>query len=103
MQCIDLHLHSYYSDGVFAPAELLRMAAETNLAAVAICDHDNIDAVEEALDAANRFEMDFLTGVELSTMYGEFQDLHLLGYGFDHHNPRLKQAPEGIPGLSRHT
>ena len=92
MQYIDLHLHSHYSDGVFSPAELVRMAVENNLAAVAICDHDNIDAADEAIDAADIAGIETLTGVELSTVFGEFQDMHLLGYGFDHHHPRLKQA-----------
>jgi hypothetical protein len=92
MPYIDLHLHSHYSDGVFSPAELIHMAAEKSLAAVAICDHDNIDATDEAMAAAQKAGIEYLAGVELSTVFGEFQDLHLLGYGFDHQHPRLRQA-----------
>jgi len=92
MRYIDLHLHSHYSDGVLAPAELIRLASEKNLAAVAICDHDNIEAADEAIAAADRSGIEILSGVELSTVFGEFQDMHLLGYGFDHHHPRLQQA-----------
>ena len=68
------------------------MAAENDLDAVAICDHDNIDATEEAMAAAGRARIEILTGVELSTVFGQFQDLHLLGYGFDHQHPHLRQA-----------
>lgn len=92
MPYVDLHIHSHYSDGMSTPRELIRMAAEKNLAAVAICDHDNIDATDEALYGGALAGIEVLTGVELSTVFGEFQDLHLLGYGFDHHNPELKQA-----------
>ncbi|MBN2428740.1 MAG: PHP domain-containing protein [Deltaproteobacteria bacterium] len=92
MPYVDLHLHSHYSDGQSSPTELIRMAAENDLAAVAICDHDNVDATDEAIAAADRAGIEILTGVELSTVFGQFQDLHLLGYGFDHHHPHLRQA-----------
>ncbi len=92
MRYVDLHLHSHYSDGLSTPRELIRMAAEKNLAAVAICDHDNVDATDEVFSEGALAGIEVLTGVELSTVFGEFQDLHLLGYGFDHHNLKLKQA-----------
>ena len=92
MRYVDLHLHSFYSDGVFTPRELIRMAAEKNLAGVAICDHDNIEATDEALCEGALTGIEVISGVELSTVFGEFQDLHLLGYGFDHHNPEFKKA-----------
>jgi 3',5'-nucleoside bisphosphate phosphatase len=92
MLYVDLHIHSHYSDGISTPRELILMAAEKKLAAVAICDHDNIEATDEALSEGARAGIEVLTGVELSTVYGEFQDLHLLGYGFDHHNSKLKQT-----------
>jgi predicted metal-dependent phosphoesterase TrpH len=45
---IDLHTHTYYSDGKYSPAELLRYAASIGLETMAITDHDNAHGVREA-------------------------------------------------------
>jgi predicted metal-dependent phosphoesterase TrpH len=89
---VDLHLHSSYSDGIHSPAEVVRMAAEAGLAAVAICDHDNIDGIDEAMAAGRELGVEVLSGVELSVVWKSFRDIHLLGYGFDHHNRELAEA-----------
>ena len=64
---VDLHLHSTFSDGVYRPAEVVRLAAEAGLAAVALCDHDNIDGIDEAMTAGREAGVEVLSGVELST------------------------------------
>jgi 3',5'-nucleoside bisphosphate phosphatase len=89
---VDLHLHSTCSDGVHAPAEVIRMAAKAGLAAVALCDHDNIDGIDEALAAGRALGVEVLSGVELSVVWDGIEDIHLLGYGFDHHHPGLRKA-----------
>ena len=52
MHPIDLHTHSTRSDGTLTPAELIRYAAQKGLAAIALTDHDTIDGIEEAVQAA---------------------------------------------------
>lgn len=89
---VDLHLHSTFSDGVYPPAEVVRLAAEAGLAAVALCDHDNIDGIDEAMTAGREAGVEVLSGVELSTVWEDFRDIHLLGYGFDPHHPGLRAA-----------
>lgn len=79
---IDLHMHSTYSDGQLTPAELVNIAAELDLVAVALADHDCIDGVTEFIDAAVRAGMESISGVELSCMH-RGRDLHILGYGVD--------------------
>ncbi|PLX81803.1 MAG: phosphatase [Desulfuromonas sp.] len=86
---VDLHLHSNYSDGIHPPGEVLRMAAAAGLAAVAIADHDNIDGIDEALAAGRQYGVEVLSAVELSVVWEEYRDIHILGYGFDHHHPEL--------------
>ena len=86
---VDLHLHSTYSDGILAPTEVVRLAAEAGLAAVSLADHDNIEGTDEALAAGREFGVEVLSAVELSVVAGSFSDVHLLGYGFDHHHPEL--------------
>ena len=49
---VDLHMHSTASDGSLAPAELMRRVAEAGVAMVALTDHDCIDGLSEAADAA---------------------------------------------------
>ena len=46
---IDLHVHSFFSDGVLLPSEILRRAATLGYGAVSITDHadaSNLDADE---------------------------------------------------------
>lgn len=86
---VDLHLHSTCSDGVHAPEEVVRLAAGAGLAAISLCDHDNVDGTDAAFAAGRRFGVEVVAGVELSTVWEDFSDLHLLGYGFDHRHPQL--------------
>ena len=51
MELIDLHVHSNASDGTFAPAEVVRLAREGGLKAMALTDHDTIDGLAEAVAA----------------------------------------------------
>lgn len=89
---VDLHLHSHCSDGLYAPAEVIRRAAEAGLGAAALADHDNVDGVDEAMQAGKVLGIEVLSAVELSVIWESFQDIHLLGYGIDHHHPGLRSA-----------
>jgi hypothetical protein len=95
MKVADLHLHTRYSDGVWSPAEVVREAARRGLAAIAITDHDTLDAIPEALEAAvgrvpsrgaasgdaayNGIEV--IPGVEI-TCHIDMSEVHMLGYFF---------------------
>ncbi|MEZ4598562.1 MAG: PHP domain-containing protein [Syntrophotaleaceae bacterium] len=89
---VDLHLHSTFSDGVHTPARLIELAAAAGLEAVAIADHDNIDGTEEAMTAGRMRQVDVLPAVELSVIWEDYEDIHLLGYCFDHRAPALREA-----------
>lgn len=89
---VDLHLHSTCSDGLYTPEEVVRRAAAVGLAAVALADHDNIDGIEAAMAAGKELGVEVLSGVELSVVWEGYNDIHLLGYGFDHHHPELVEA-----------
>jgi predicted metal-dependent phosphoesterase TrpH len=89
---VDLHLHSTFSDGVLTPTELVREATQLGLRAIALADHDNVDGIGEALAAGSQFGVEVISGVELSVVWQELSDLHLLGYAFDHENPELTAA-----------
>ncbi len=89
---VDLHLHSHCSDGVLAPGDVVRLAAKAGLVAVSICDHDNIDGIEEAMTVGREVGVEVLSGIELSAIWEDVEDVHLLGYGFDHRDPSLRQS-----------
>ena len=79
----DLHNHTSYSDGEYTPDDLLARAAELGLAAVAVTDHDTIDALPEALAAGKALGVDVVCGVEVTVRFVEdfFRgSLHLLVY-----------------------
>ena len=63
---VDLHTHSTYSDGSDTPAELIANAKRANLDAVALTDHDNLDGIPEAIEAADRHDIELIPGIELS-------------------------------------
>lgn len=90
--CIDLHTHTTYSDGTLPPAALVAEAAAIGLRAIAVADHDNIDGIAEARVAGDRHGVVVVAGVELSVVWEDFRDLHLLGYAFDPCHPGLRTA-----------
>ncbi len=91
-QYIDLHLHSTCSDGYYTPEEVVRLAEQAGLRAIALADHDNIDGVSRAMAAGADAGIEVLSGVELSSQWFQFTDMHLLGYGFDYQDPYMIRA-----------
>ena len=83
MGFIDLHLHSTYSDGLMHPAQLVEAARQAGLSTIALCDHDTVAGVNEAIHAGKSCGVSVVSGVELSVAFQTFQDVHLLGYGID--------------------
>ncbi|MDO5292248.1 MAG: PHP domain-containing protein [bacterium] len=93
MDYIDLHVHSNVSDGTSTPSELVAYAYEKRLKAFALTDHDTVDGVKEAVDAAKRlatdtYELTVVPGVEISAAYNG-KDIHILGLFLDYENKIL--------------
>jgi 3',5'-nucleoside bisphosphate phosphatase len=91
-QYTDLHIHSYHSDGVLAPAALVEMAATRGLCAIALADHDSVAGIDEALAAGARHGIEVIPAIELSVGFGKFHDIHLLGYFIDHEDSRFRET-----------
>ena len=85
----DLHVHSTASDGQYTPAQLLVMAKERGIEAIALTDHDTMDGLEEAAQAGERSGIYVIPGVELSAK--EYPTFHILGYGFARDAPPLAE------------
>ncbi|MBQ8294906.1 MAG: PHP domain-containing protein [Clostridia bacterium] len=76
----DLHLHSVYSDGLYSPDEICRMAKRAELSLIAITDHDTLNGETVKREAAKRHGLRYLSGWEVSAYTGGNQ-IHVLGYG----------------------
>jgi 3',5'-nucleoside bisphosphate phosphatase len=87
---LDLHLHSHVSDGRVSPAALVQAALAGGLNVVALTDHDTVDGVEEATEAAAGTSLHVIPGIEISTRFGE-HDLHILGYWVDPRHPAMQE------------
>lgn len=97
---IDLHIHSTASDGTLSPPQLVAMAVELGLGAIAITDHDSIAGSREALLEGIPDSLGFLTGVEISAepppSYPGSGSIHILGYGIRLDDPELNRALEKL-------
>lgn len=76
---LELHCHTTFSDGVLTPTELVSLAKERGVKALAITDHDTLGGWDEAVAASKEAEIEIVPGVELSTVYNG-RSLHILGY-----------------------
>lgn len=76
MQYCDLHTHSDHSDGTCTPTQVIALAKQAGLKAVALCDHNTVSGLPEFLAAARDIEA--IPGTEFSTDY-RGTELHILG------------------------
>ncbi len=81
-KCCDLHTHTIASDGSDSPTELVKKAAFSQLAAVAITDHDTVEGIPEALEASRNYPVEVVPGIELSVIAPK-GNMHVLGYFID--------------------
>lgn len=78
---VDLHTHSTASDGSEKPGEVVRLAAEAGLSALALTDHDILAGLAEARLAADQFGIELIPGVELSLDWSSLRSASDLGGG----------------------
>lgn len=85
---VDLHIHTYYSDSTFSPKEVVKMAKDKGLQAIAITDHDIVEGILEAQQKGREVGIEVIPGVELSVLNKKHpeKDIHLLGYFVDFQN-----------------
>lgn len=86
----DLHLHTHHSDGLASPRQLFELARRKNLSHISITDHDTLAAYAESEKLCKEFAITLIAGVEISCEF-HGQQIHLLGYGFDIADQRMRQ------------
>jgi len=88
---VDLHNHSYYSDGVFSPSDVVRLADKANCDLFALTDHDTTDGLAEAQKMADELSFNLVSGVEISALWRNMT-IHILGLGIDINNDILQKG-----------
>ncbi|HAA07296.1 MAG TPA: phosphatase [Acinetobacter schindleri] len=69
MHGVDLHTHSNISDGTLSPQQLVEAAAASFIHTLALTDHDTMDGLELAREAAKDHEIKIISGVEISSQW----------------------------------
>lgn len=86
---VDLHCHSHFSDGVFAPAELAARAKSQGVDLWALTDHDEIGGIPEARKTATDVGLKFIAGVEISITWAN-KTVHIVGLNIDENSTELR-------------
>mgnify|MGYP002553907402 CR=1 FL=1 len=84
----DLHSHSRVSDGVLSPTELVERAHANGVRVLALTDHDEVGGITEAKEAAAKYGMQLVSGVEISITWAA-TSIHIVGLHVDENDPVL--------------
>jgi 3',5'-nucleoside bisphosphate phosphatase len=84
----DLHTHTNFSDGVHTPEELILKVKDAGLDCLSITDHDNVDAIEEAIELGKEHGIDIIPGCEISSEHNG-KETHILAYFINYKNEEL--------------
>ncbi len=79
----DLHIHTNYSDSSLSPEQVVGEAYKKDIHCIAIADHDTFKGIEPAKEAAKEYDIEVISGIELSSEING-KDIHILGYLFDY-------------------
>lgn len=90
----DLHVHSTASDGEYSPSQVVHLARQAGLAAVALTDHDTFAGLAEAMAAAEA-KIEVIPGIEITAEF-DGREVHLLGYFARMDHPGLNAALEKV-------
>ena len=88
---VDLHSHSYYSDGVYSPSEVVELANQAKCDLFSLTDHDTTDGLSEAQQRADDLSLNFILGVEISAFWNN-RTIHILGLDININNDTLQKG-----------
>jgi hypothetical protein len=87
---VDLHLHTYFSDGTLSPEEVVKEAKKKGFLAIAITDHDSVDGIPGAEKEGRGIGVEVIPAVEL-TAEEKDAEIHILGYFINYKDENFKQ------------
>jgi hypothetical protein len=87
----DLHMHSTISDGRLTPTALVDLAYKNGVRRMSLTDHDIVDGLPEAFEAASRHPgLTLIPGIEMSTDVPG-NEVHILGHFIDWQNEEFRK------------
>jgi predicted metal-dependent phosphoesterase TrpH len=95
MQNVDLHSHSFHSDGVLSPAAVAARAKANGVDVWALTDHDELSGIAAARTAAEAIDLRFIAGVEISITWAG-KTIHIVGLDIDECDPTLVQGLSSV-------
>lgn len=84
----DLHMHTNYSDGRLSAQQLIDMSIKAGISIISITDHDNVNALCEAINYGNDMGIQVIPGVEISADLNG-HEIHILGYFIDYKDQKF--------------
>lgn len=90
-QKYDLHCHSFCSDGILSPEQLVSRAKEKEVTVLAVTDHDTVIGVERARAQATVEGIELISGIEFSSVW-QGRNIHVLGLNVDTASSALQRS-----------
>jgi hypothetical protein len=84
-------MHTIYSDGSVRPEDLVQLALDNKLEAIAITDHDTTESLPYAQQAAEGKGLEIIPGIEVNTVWKE-KEIHILGYYINPEDDTLQEV-----------
>ena len=86
---IDLHCHSYFSDGELSPVDLFNKAVLARLRILALTDHDTVAGLSSLHEAARDSDITIINGIELSVCWKKYY-IHVLGLNINPNEDNIR-------------
>lgn len=90
MEKVDMHVHSWHSDGTMSPVEIVEAAVQSGVGVLAVADHNFLDGNIETQKLCEVHGINCIPAVELDTLDGE-TNFHILAYDFDVENRQFAE------------
>ncbi len=94
----DLHCHSTASDGSLSPTEVVQRAQQQGVTSLALTDHDTVNGIAEAKEAALSCAIQLIPGIEISTTW-ENKCFHIVGLNIDPGDSSLLSNIQSLQSL----
>ena len=88
---VDLHCHSFFSDGLLSPEALLAKAMAAYVSMLALTDNDTTDGLIDLHQAARGQSIRIINGIEFSARW-KLHDIHIIGLNINPEHEMIQNA-----------